>query len=116
MSPAAFPFDRGEQMAEPRYWFARRFPVGHPRRSMAPINAQGFAVVRQFVSFMSGGAVIAVALSLLGFWFSMPALYVLAGVAFVAGAAYGGWRLISAAQSRGDHAHTVEDYREGRVK
>ncbi len=25
-----------------RYWFARRFPVGHPRNAMAPVSTEGF--------------------------------------------------------------------------
>jgi hypothetical protein len=103
-------------MAETEYWFARRFPVGHPRNAMAPINAQGYAVVRQFVAWMTGGAIIAVVLTLLGFWLSLPALYAVGGIAFIAGAVYGAWRLISTAQGRGDHNHTVDDYKAGRVQ
>jgi hypothetical protein len=103
-------------MAEQEYWFARRFPVGHPRNAMSPINEGGYAAVRTFVSTMTSGAIAAVVLSFIAFWISQPALYVVAGVVFVAAAIYAGWRFISVATSRGDHNHTVDDYKAGRVQ
>lgn len=103
-------------MADPEYWFARRFPVGHPRNAMAPVNERGHAAVRTFVSTMTSGAILALVLSFCAFWLSQPVLYVVGGVAFVAAAVYAGWRFISVAASRGDHNHTVDDYKAGRVK
>jgi hypothetical protein len=103
-------------MAEQEYWFARRFPVGHARNAMAPVNEQGYAAVRTFVSTMTSGAIVAIVLSFVAFWISQPALYVAGGIAFVAAAAYAGWRFISLSVSRGDNKHTVEDYKAGRVK
>ena len=103
-------------MAEQEYWFARRFPVGHPRNAMGPVNEQGYAAVRTFISTMTGGAIVAVVLSFVAFWMSQPALYIVGGIAFVAAAAYAAWRLISVSKSRGDRNHTIEDYKAGRVK
>lgn len=101
-------------MAENRYWFARRFPVGHPRNAMAPVTPEGFAVVRTFITWMIGGLVAAVVLGLLGSFVGWW-LWVLAPIVFVASAACGGWYFISQAQGRGDHNHTVDDYKSGRV-
>jgi hypothetical protein len=103
-------------MAEHEYWFARRFPVGHPRNAMSPINERGYAVVRTFVSTMTTGAIVAVVLSFVAFWISQPALYVVGGIAFVAAAVYAGWKFVSVSMDRGDKNHTVEDYKTGRLK
>lgn len=96
-----------------KYWFARRFPVGHPRNAMAPVSPEGFGVVRTFIAWMIGGAV--AALILLLATFAVPFLWIGAPIVFVACAAYGGWYFISQAQGRGDHNHTVDDYKSGRV-
>jgi hypothetical protein len=103
-------------MADGEYWFARRFPVGHPRNAMSPINEGGYAAVRTFVSTMTSGAIAAVVLSFVAFWLLQPVLYIVGGIVFVAAAAYAAWRLISVSMSRGDQNHTVDDYKAGRVK
>ncbi len=72
--------------------------------------------MRSFVSMMTGGAIVAVVLSFVAFWISQPAVYVVGGIAFVAAAVYAGWRFVSVSMSRGDHNHTVDDYKAGRVK
>jgi hypothetical protein len=101
--------------AEPnKYWFARRFPVGNPRNKMAPISPEGHRVVGAFVGAMVGGAAGWAVLSLFSIW--VPFLWVLGIVIFVAASAWGGWYFITQAQARGDHQHTVEDYKSGRVK
>lgn len=101
-------------MPENKYWFARRFPVGTARNSMAPVSPEGFAVVKTFVRWMIGGALAAAAFVILGFfswwWF------ILAPIVFVGCAIYGAWYFISQAQGRGDHQHTVDDYKAGRVQ
>lgn len=102
-------------MAENKYWFARRFPVGHPRNAMAPVTPEGFAVVKTFVTWMIGGALVAVILLALGFTV-VPFAWIAAPIVFVGAAAYGGWSFIRAAQGRGDHNHTVDDYKTGRVQ
>lgn len=101
-------------MAENKYWFARRFPVGHPRNAMSPVTPEGFAVVKTFITWMIGGALLAVILLALGFTV-VPYAWILAPVVFVGCTVYGAWTFISQAQGRGDHQHTVEDYKAGRV-
>ena len=110
-------------MAENKYWFARRFPVGHPRNAMSPVTPEGFKVAYTFVWWMVGGAAAAIALLGLAGWAAYGTnfgplswvLAVLAPIAFVACAAYGAWYFIKEAQNRGDHQHTVEDYKSGKV-
>lgn len=101
-------------MTENKYWFARRFPVGHPRNAMAPVSPEGFGVVRTFIGWMVGGAVAAILIGIVAA-FSIWWLAILAPIVFIACAAYGAWYFISQAQGRGDHQHTVEDYKAGRV-
>ena len=102
-------------MAEQEYWFARRFPVGHPRNAMSPINEKGYGVVRQFIGWMVGGAIAALVLVLTGL-FVLPYVWIAAPFIFAACAMVGGWSFILAAQQHGDHNHTVDDYKSGRVK
>ena len=102
-------------MAEQEYWFARRFPVGHPRNSMSPINEKGWNVVRQFIWWMVGGAAIALVLVLIGI-FVLPYVWIGAPFIFFAAAMIGGWSFILPAQQHGDHNHTVDDYKAGRVQ
>ena len=102
-------------MADNKYWFARRFPVGHRRNSMSPVTPEGFRVAWTFVAWMVGGALLAAILLALGLTV-VPWLWIAAPIVFIACAAHGGWSFISAAQGRGDHQHTVEDYKQGRVQ
>jgi hypothetical protein len=104
-------------MADGEYWFARRFPVGNPRNAMSPINEQGYAVVRKFITWMVGSAVVAAIVSIaLALWAPVPFLWIAGVLIFPVVAAYAGYAFIAAAQGRGDHQHTVEDYKAGRVK
>jgi hypothetical protein len=48
------------------FWFARRFPVGHPRNAMAPVRREGWLVVLAFVAGLIAGAVIGAWLGLAG--------------------------------------------------
>ncbi len=97
-------------MAEPKYWFARRFPVGSPRNAMAPINREGRMAFVWFVAGMLGGAIAWGLLALTGIVGA-----ILGGLVFVAAAAGSGWWLIMMVVRHGDNAHTVDDYRAGRV-
>ncbi|MHB1110033.1 MAG: hypothetical protein ACYCZU_06940 [Devosia sp.] len=101
-------------MAEQEYWFARRFPVGHPRNAMAPVSKRAMEIVWTFVGWMVGGAVAAVVIVLLGL-FAVPYLWIAAPFVFAGCAAYGGWYFVSQAMSRGDKTHTVDVYKAGRV-
>jgi hypothetical protein len=110
-------------MSENKYWFARRFPVGHPRNAMAPVTPEGFKVAWTFVWWMVGGAIVAMALLGLAGWSTYASgfgatswvLLGLAPIIFIACSIYGAWYFISQAQNRGDHNHTVEDYKARRV-
>ncbi|OEO32464.1 hypothetical protein VW23_011645 [Devosia insulae DS-56] len=91
-----------------KYWFARRFPVGHPRNAMGPVSREGWLVAWAFVASMAIGGLGFLGLALTG----SPLL----GIAiFVVLAASGMGLFISLAGRRGDTQHTVEDYRSGRV-
>lgn len=89
------------------YWFARRFPVGHPRRGFAPIGWQGYAVAGMFLSGMVFAALAWLALAAVGL--------MLIGVAvFAFGAALAGAAFITVARRTADTERTVDDYRKGR--
>jgi len=90
------------------FWFARRFPVGHPRNAMAPVSREGWLVVCGFVAAMLIGGAAFVALSVGG----MPVLGI---VTFVAVAAIAGGTFIALSVRRGDHQRTVADYRRTRA-
>jgi flagellar biosynthesis protein FliP len=89
-------------MPEQEYWFARRFPVGHPRNAMSPINEQGWNVVRKFIIWMVAGAVLATIIVIVSLLW-LPYLWIAAPFVFAATAMYAGWALI-------------EDYKAGRVR
>jgi hypothetical protein len=86
------------------YWFARRFPVGHPRNAMAPVSREGWLVALGFI----GGMMLA-GLGFVGF--AVSGSPVLGVVFFVVVAALSAWGFIKAAKDRGDHQRTVDDYR-----
>ena len=101
-------------MAENKYWFARRFPLTDRRNSMSPVTPEGYRVAWIFVGWMIGGAIAAAAVLILAiFW--MPLFGVLAPVVFIGCAIYGAWYFITQARDRGDHQHTIDDYKQGRV-
>ncbi len=103
--------DRSYGEPTPKYWFARRFPVGHPRSAMAPINREGRMAFVWFMVGMFGGAILWGLLALTG---SIP-MMILGGVVFIAAAVGSGWWLLAMVVRRGDTKHTVDDYRAGRV-
>jgi hypothetical protein len=110
-------------MSENKYWFARRFPVGHRRNAMSPVTPEGFRVAWTFVWWMVGGAAAWIVLLGIAGWVGStsgfgPLTFVLGAlglVVFLACAIYGAWYFISQAKDRGDHQHTVDDYKNGRV-
>jgi hypothetical protein len=89
------------------YWFARRFPVGDPRDSMAPVSPEGRRIVWTFLAAMVVGALSALLLSLVGMW--VPGL-----VVFAAAAMAGGGYFIAMSVRHGDKQHTVAEYRSGK--
>jgi hypothetical protein len=90
------------------FWFARRFPVGHPRNAMGPVTREGWLVVFAFVAALVAGAVIGMLLGFGGAPFSGVAAFAALGI--VAGLAF-----IMIAKHKGDHQRTVADYRRLRL-
>lgn len=85
-------------------WFARRFPVGDPRNSMAPVHRRGWMVAGGFMAALGLGALGFFALALFGF--------LIAGIlVFIAMALLGGFGFVLVAQWKGDRTRTVADYR-----
>jgi hypothetical protein len=92
-----------------KYWFARRFPPSDkPRSGVAPISTEGRFVVAGFVAAIVLGGLSFGLLSFNGQMAFGVALFVLLAIA-------GGAMFIGFAIGRGDHNHTAEDYRTGRV-
>ena len=95
-------------MSERDYLFARRFPVGHPRNALAPVGPKAWWIVGTFViGMLLGGILFAL--------FSMNGQVVLGAAVFGIFALVSGVGFIVVASRYGDHEHTVDDYREGRV-
>ncbi|MBL8550788.1 MAG: hypothetical protein JNJ73_12460 [Hyphomonadaceae bacterium] len=85
-------------------WFARRFPVGNPRSSMAPVHWKGWMMFGVFVAAMAIGA--------LGFALSAVSGQFLWGViVFLALTAMGAGMLMLAVVTHGDTEKTVDEYR-----
>jgi hypothetical protein len=89
------------------YWFARRFPVGDRRNSMAPVSREGWLVSLTFVAAVGIGGVLVAAL--------MVADQATLGIAlFAILAGTGATAFIVASQRKGDKTRTVADYRKMR--
>lgn len=98
-------------MAEPKYWFARRFPVDQVQNNrMAPVSSEGWAVVALFAGCMVAGAV---GLFLFSFVYRAPFIGVVTMAVF---AVLGAAAFIWLAYAKGDKQHTVDDYKAGRVR
>lgn len=96
--------DGGAMPVTEDYWFARRFPVGHPRNAMAPVSWKGWAVALVFVVAMTIGGLAFALLAVDG--------RVIAGATiFALSAILGGGWFIAMTVSKGDRTRTVEDYR-----
>jgi Na+/melibiose symporter-like transporter len=94
------------RMANNKYWFARRFPVGHPRRAMSPVSQEGWRVVGAFAVALVAGILMLMFLATNGqvFW-GVTISVVIIGAMSIA--------FVVLANVRGDHERTVEDYRNG---
>lgn len=90
------------------YWFARRFPLGDPRKSVAPVSAMGWIMIAAFVFDMIAGAALFLWLATI----DQPFMGVLSFLVLTAS----GWgALMFLVRRKSDHQHTVEDYKAGRV-
>jgi dipeptide/tripeptide permease len=86
------------------YWFARRFPVGHPRAGMSPVHWKGYAVVAVFLaSLATGGVAFA--------WLGANQRMAEGAAVFVFLAFLGTVFFLTVAQQKGDRVRTVADYR-----
>jgi hypothetical protein len=95
-------------MADTEYWFARRFPVGSPRNSMAPVSRKAMYIAWAFVGGMVLGGLCFLFLGLNG-------QLIGGAIVFALMAAASGSMFIGMAVTKGDKQHTVDDYKAGRV-
>ena len=85
------------------YWFARRFPPGHERKSMGPVNWKGWAAFGLFTMALIGGGM---AFLLMAIWDSLwMGLFAFALVAWGSTMA-----LVKVVSLKGDQTKTMEDY------
>lgn len=91
-------------MSDREIWFARRFPVGHPRNAMAPVSPKGRMAFVWFVAEMVLGAIFFGALGFGG-------MVLVGALVFAAIAALAAWHLLASVMRHSDNTRTVEDYR-----
>lgn len=87
------------------YWFARRYPLGDPRSSMAPVHWKGWLVAAVFVIAMLAGAGAFV-------WFSRLDRMAEGAAFFTLAAFVGGVFFVTVSRQHGDRVRTVADYKE----
>lgn len=95
---------------ETEYWFARRFPVGNPRKAVAPVHWKGWALSIAYVTvLLAGGLAFA--------WLGAGGRLLEGVIVFVFAAAIGAGGFIAIAEAKSDKTRTVQDYRKakGRV-
>ena len=94
--------------ANREYWFARRFPVGHARKALAPVHWKGWALSAAYMLVLAAG----------GFafaWLGAGGRMVEGVIAFALAAAAGASGFIVIAEATADKSRTVEDYRKART-
>jgi len=89
------------------HWFARRFPVGHPRASMSPVHWKGWAMFAAFIGAMLVGALGWGLIGLNGSW-------AMGAVVFVSLSALGAGMLLLSVAQHGDTQRTVDEYRKAK--
>lgn len=87
------------------YWFARRFPAGHPSKALAPVSDNGRIVAMAFVAGMAPAGIGFLLFAMSGQ--ALTGVLVFAAVAGVSGAAF-----VMIARAKADPKRTVEDYRQ----
>lgn len=89
---------------EREIWFARRHPIGHHSRAMAPVHWKGWAISTVFMLVMlgAGGALL---------WYGLNnELFHGVAIFAVLAIVFGGWfTLVS--RANGDHVRTAADYK-----
>ncbi|MGH6949989.1 MAG: hypothetical protein ACREH4_03900 [Vitreimonas sp.] len=90
------------------YWFARRFPVGHARKALAPVHWKGWVLSAVYVLLLcAGGFAFA--------WLGAGGRVVEGVIVFVLAAAVGAGGFITIAEATANKTRTVEDYRKART-
>jgi hypothetical protein len=95
-------------LADQKHWFARRFPVGHPRNAMAPVSPEGWWVVAVFVAATVIGFAALLVLGMNGQLVSGIVLFVLLALG-------SGGMFVGMSSRKGDKQRPVDDYKAGRV-
>lgn len=84
-------------------WFARRFPVGHPRSAMGPVHWKGWLAMAAYVGATLAGALAFLAMAVAGLFVT--------GVILFAVTAFGALlALLIIVSLKGDDGKTIEDY------
>jgi hypothetical protein len=92
-------------MTDREYWFARRFPLGDGRQSVAPVHWKGYAASGAYVVALLVGGGFFLYFGLRDQLLEGAAIFGV--VAFVAGA----WFVLTA-RANGDPVRTIADYKQ----
>jgi hypothetical protein len=85
-------------------WFARRFPVGNPRNSLAPVSREGWIVAWAFVAAMVLAAVVFIVLT-------YREAFTLGLILFIVISLAAGIGFVAIAANRSDLTKTLDDYK-----
>jgi hypothetical protein len=91
-------------MSDNEVWFARRFPVGHPRNALAPVSREGWMVAWAFVGAMVLAAVVFIYLTYREQFVTGLILFILISMA-------AGISFVVVASKKADLTKTLEDYK-----
>jgi hypothetical protein len=93
----------GKVLSDEPAWFARRFPVGHPRNAMGPVHWKGWAAMVLYVGMTIGGALAFLLMAIAGLFVTCVILFVV--IAFGSLLA-----LLIVSSLKGDETKTIEEY------
>src|SRR5262245_40817645 len=95
--------------SETEYWFARRFPVGNPRKAVAPVHWKGWALSCVYVlMLLAGGFAFA--------WLGAGGRMLEGVIVFGLAAAIGAGGFVAIAEAKSDKGRTVQDYRKANTR
>jgi hypothetical protein len=92
-------------MSDNQVWFARRFPVGHPRNALAPVSREGWIVAWTFVAGMVLAALVFIYLTFREQFATGLILFILISMA-------SGIFFVVVASRKSDLTKTLEDYKQ----
>jgi hypothetical protein len=100
---AASPSDAPIKPVNLEAWFARAFPVGHPRSAMGPVHWKGWLAILAYVGATLAGALAFLVMAVAGLFVT--------GVILFAVTAFGALlALLIIVSLKGDDGKTIEDY------